>query len=89
MSKLKELRIKKGYTQLEIAKVLGIKQSTYSLHELGKSLLNAKQIRILSALYECSTDELLEFNKEDNFKAIQKEIARRLLENDIDIKGDF
>lgn len=33
---LKELRMQKGYTQSEVANLLGVKQQQYSLLELGK-----------------------------------------------------
>lgn len=75
MTKLKELRLKFGYTQQEIADILGIVQATYSLHELGKSLLNSNQIKTLSLLYKVSTDEILDMQNEDQFREIQKKLA--------------
>lgn len=81
MSKIKEFRIKKGYTQKEISKILGISQSTFSEHENGKSLLNANQIKILAVLFDCTTDVLLDMNNETQFKKIQEDIAKQLTKN--------
>lgn len=35
--RLRELRIKSGYTQSQIAKILNIDRSTYSYYEIGKT----------------------------------------------------
>lgn len=75
MSKLKDLRLKNGLTQQDIAGILGISQSTFSEHESGKSLLNANQIRTLAVLYKVSTDEILDMQNEDQFREIQKKLA--------------
>ena len=57
--KVKEYRIMKGYTQTEIANLLGIKQNTYSDKERGKTQFNVKEIRIIKELFEVTYDELL------------------------------
>lgn len=79
MSKLKELRLKAGLSQKEVAEILNIRQNTLSYHETGVSLLNANQIKTLAVLYGVTSDELLELNNEEHFKQIQKELANRLL----------
>ena len=43
--KVKEYRVMKGYTQTEIANLLGIKQNTYSDKERGKTQFNIKEIK--------------------------------------------
>ena len=57
--KVKEYRVMKGYTQTEIANLLGIKQNTYSDKERGKTQFNVKEIRIIKELFEVTCDELL------------------------------
>ena len=57
--KVKEYRVMKGYTQTEIANLLGIKQNTYSDKERGKTQFNVKEIRIIKELFEVTYDELL------------------------------
>ena len=57
--KVKEYRVMKGYTQTEVANLLGIKQNTYSDKERGKTQFNVKEIRIIKELFEVTYDELL------------------------------
>ena len=57
--KIKEYRINKGYTQREIAELLGVKQNTYSDKERGKSAFTIYEIKILKELFEVTYDDLL------------------------------
>ena len=45
--KIKEYRIIKGYTQRELAEILGIKQNTYSDKERGKTNFTIDEIKII------------------------------------------
>lgn len=58
-NKLKELRLKKNFTQEYVAKFMGISQAQYNKHETGKSILNANQILKLCELYNVSPNDLL------------------------------
>ena len=57
--KIKEYRMVKGYTQKEIAELLGIKQNTYSDKERNKSSFTIYEIKILKELFNVSYDDLL------------------------------
>ena len=57
--KVKEYRVMMGYTQTEVANLLGIKQNTYSDKERGKTQFNVKEIRIIKELFKVTYDELL------------------------------
>ena len=57
--KVKEYRVMKGYTQTEIANLLGIKQNTYSDKERGKIQFNIKEIKLIKELLNVTYDELL------------------------------
>ena len=57
--KVKEYRVMKGYTQTEIANLLGIKQNTYSDKERGKTQFNIKEIKLIKELLDVTYDELL------------------------------
>ena len=57
--KIKEYRVMKGYTQTEIANLLGIKQNTYSDKERGKPHFNIKEIKLIKELLNVTYDELL------------------------------
>ena len=48
---VKEYRVKKGYTQKQIAMLLDIKQNTYSNKENGKRAFTIEEIKILKELF--------------------------------------
>ena len=57
--KIKEYRMIKGYTQREIAELLGIKQNTYSDKELGKSKFTIDEVKLIKELFKVTYDDLL------------------------------
>ena len=57
--RLKELRLKKGLTQTELGKKLGVKQSTFTNWENGKREPNFETLIKLADLLEVSVDLLL------------------------------
>ena len=57
--KIKEYRIVKGYTQREIAELLGIKQNTYSDKERGKTKFTIDEVKLIKELFEVTYDDLL------------------------------
>lgn len=57
--RLKELRLKKGLTQTELGKKLGVKQSTFTNWENGKREPNFETLIKLANLLEVSVDLLL------------------------------
>ena len=57
--KVKEYRVMKGYTQTEIANLLGIKQNTYSDKERGKTKFTIDEIKLIKELLEVTYDDLL------------------------------
>lgn len=58
MSRLKELRKEKGYTQIKIQMLTGIDQSDYSKIESGKRYYTFEQCRKLAVALETSMDYL-------------------------------
>lgn len=58
-TRLKEVRLKYGKKQPEIAAVLGIGVPAYSMMENGQREINASKLIKLAEYYECSVDELL------------------------------
>ena len=58
--RLRELRVKFGYTQNQIAKLLNIDRSTYAYYETGKTHPDVASLLLLSRMYNISLDELLE-----------------------------
>ena len=58
MTRLKELRIEKGYTQIKMQMLTGIDQSDYSKIETGKRNMTFEQCRRIAAVLETSMDYL-------------------------------
>lgn len=58
--RLRELRIKFGYTQIQIAKMLNIDRSTYAYYETGKTRPDITSLVVLARIYNISLDELLD-----------------------------
>lgn len=59
MLHMKELRLKSGLTQEEIALILRVSQSTYSKYENGQSDIPVEILVEVSKLYGVSVDYLL------------------------------
>ena len=57
--KVKEYRVKYSYTQNDFAKLLGIKQNTYSDKERGKTKFTIDEIKLIKELLNVTYDELL------------------------------
>ncbi len=57
--KLKELRIKCGYSQRRVAKILNLSPSIVSSYENGDRTPSTDVLLSLANLYRCSTDYLL------------------------------
>ena len=65
MNRLKELRIKKGYTQIKMQMLTGIDQSDYSKLENGKRYFTFEQCRKLAIALDTSMDYLAELTDEE------------------------
>lgn len=57
--KLKELRIKQGMTQKEIANILGISQQAYANYETGKRQPDQEMLLQIANFFDVSVDYLL------------------------------
>ena len=58
MSRLKELRLEKGYTQVKMQMLTGIDQSDYSKIESGKRYFTFEQCRKIAIALDTSMDYL-------------------------------
>ena len=56
---IRNIRIDRGYTQKQIADILGISQNTYSQYEIGVLNYPVDAVVKLAAFYGVSTDYLL------------------------------
>lgn len=57
--RLRELRVKSGYTQSQIAKILNIDRSTYSYYEIGKTMPDISVLITLAKVFNIPINELL------------------------------
>ena len=64
MSRLKELRKERGYTQVKMQMLTGIDQSDYSKIENGKRNMTFEQCRRIAIALETSMDYLAELTDE-------------------------
>ena len=64
--KLKDLRLKAGYSQKEVYEHFGIPQSTFSSWEVGKSEPPGDMLIKLCQFYKCDMINSLSSNKEDS-----------------------
>ena len=66
MSRLKELRKEKGYTQIKMQMLTGIDQSDYSKIKSGKRSFTFEQCRKIAVALDTSMDYLAELTDEKN-----------------------
>ena len=64
MTRLKELRLEKGYTQVKMQMLTGIDQSDYSKIESGKRYYTFEQCRRIALAMGTSMDYLAELTDE-------------------------
>ena len=57
--RLRELRLKSGYTQYQVAKILNIDRSTYSYYEIGKTMPDITVLLTLSRIFNIPINEML------------------------------
>ncbi len=57
--RLRELRVKSGYTQSQLAKILNIDRSTYSYYEIGKTTPDITVLMTLSKIFNIPINEML------------------------------
>lgn len=56
--KLKELRDQKKISQVKLARILGLSESTYNRKENGISDFTESEIREIIRLFNCSADDI-------------------------------
>lgn len=62
IQKIKEFRIKKGLSQEEVAKAIGVSRPTYTAIEAGKQKLDLEEAKKLASLFGVDVDSLLTGN---------------------------
>lgn len=62
--RLKELREDRDLTQADVAKILNVRQNTYSQYENGQRQIPLDFLIALARFYKTSTDYILELSDE-------------------------
>lgn len=83
--KLKEIRDEKGLKQKDIAKILSIEYSTYSVYEVEINILPIKYMNVLANYFNVSIDYLFSLSTKKKYSNTNSEInielsGKRLLE---------
>ena len=88
-TRLKELRLEKGFTMQEVAKKMNLKsRGTYSDIEHGKSNLTTQNAYILAKIYNINVDYLLKSSIVNNKQIIIKPIElEKELEKEVSYNG--
>lgn len=58
LERLREIRLSKGYTCAQIAKVLGITKATYSKKERGKIIITLPEARKIALLFGSTIEDI-------------------------------
>lgn len=87
INKLKELRIKKGLRQIDIANHLSVAKSTYSYWENGKIEISNENLFKLSDFFDVTIDYLLGKSDEPNPPSIQSNTQKLDWKEALYLKG--
>ena len=68
MRKIKELRLERNLTQMELAKEIGYSSSIITCWEIGVYVPTADAVRVLSIYFDVSADYILEIRDAAGFK---------------------
>ena len=72
VNNLAELRTKRGFTQTEVAELLGLTQQGYGLIENGKRSLKAEVALMLSSIFGVPVDKIIFLTSGNNIKLLKK-----------------
>jgi transcriptional regulator with XRE-family HTH domain len=76
-TKLKELREKKGLSQIEFAKLTNLTRSAISMYELEKREPNLNTLITFAKFFNVDINTLLEFNNIIELSADEKELIKK------------
>ena len=79
-TRIKALRHDKGYTQEQVAQLIGIDQSDYSKIENGQRFGSLEQCKRLALVLETSVDYLIGITDEKTAYPVS-DLAKHLIEN--------
>ncbi len=84
---LKKARKNKGFTQNDLAEIVGVKRSTIAGYESKNQEPSYKILKKISNALDCSIDSLLAHDY-DNYKISESKISKEILNNN-ELKSFF
>lgn len=84
--KVKELRIKRKLSQLQLGLKVGIAEQNISRIECGKSFVTAETLSALASALKVNIKDLFDFDCYNDEAILKKEILNGIYNNEIDIK---
>ena len=83
VARLKDIREDKDITQEEMANILNVNRSAYSLWELGINIIPLKNVYYFAKYFGLSIDYVLGLTNERNNKSVKKEFNLQLIGNNL------
>jgi len=74
VGRLEELRLRRGLSRKEIARMLNVHESTYGKYELGKRQLSPEMLQRIANFHEVSIDYLLGRTSNEKSPGIEPEL---------------
>lgn len=79
MLNIQKMREKAGLSQVEVANLLGISGSAYSQIEKEKYMINAVMLSKLAIIFECTTDDLINFEEVKRIYKLNQETYEKIM----------
>ena len=85
--KIKELRMQRNLTQMELGLKIGIAERNVSKIECGKSFVTAETLSALAKALKVNIKDLFDFDYFKDETYLKNEILRAIYNNEVDIKA--
>jgi len=84
--KIKEIRQKKGFTQEQLAELIGVGERNLSKIECGNNFVTSETLANLVNTLEVDADELFNFKHLKEKEELKKELIKAIMDEKVDIK---
>lgn len=88
MNRIRELRIERGYTQSDLAKIIGVNQTAIGKYERGELEPNINTLIMLAHIFDVSVDFLVE-NTDDFGQVLLKADVPSISKEEQEIVATF
>lgn len=84
--KIKELRLKKGYTQEQLSELIGVGERNLSKIECGNNFITSETLANLVNILEIEAKDLFNFKHLREKDELKKELIEAIINESVDIK---